>query len=38
LFDGSGIYKEGDKFINVDRFVASDTPADLLKAITGTIG
>ncbi len=38
LFDGSGVYKEGDKFINVDRFVASDAPSDLLKAITATLG
>lgn len=37
LFDGSGVYKQGDKFMNVDRFVASNTPADLLKAVAGTI-
>ncbi|MEI6165692.1 MAG: response regulator [bacterium] len=38
LFDGSGVHQQGDKFINVDRFVASNTPADLLKAVAGMIG
>lgn len=38
LFDGSGVHKQGDKFLNVDRFVASNTPADLLKAVAGLIG
>ncbi|MEI6563362.1 MAG: response regulator [bacterium] len=38
LFDSSGVYKQGDKFINVDRFVPSNTPADLLKAVAGVIG
>jgi len=38
LFDGSGVYQQGDKFINVDRFVASNNPADLLKTVTGIIG
>jgi CheY-like chemotaxis protein len=38
LFDGSGIHRQGDKFINVDRFVASSAPADLLKAVAGMIG
>jgi len=38
LFDGSGVYQNSHKFINVDRFVASNTPADLLKIVTGLIG
>lgn len=38
LYDGSGVYKQGDKFINVDRFVASNAPADLLKVVAGMIG
>ena len=38
LFDGSGVHRQGDKFINVDRFVASNTPADLLKTVAGMIG
>jgi len=38
LFDGSGVYKRGDKFINVDRFVESNAPADLLKTVAGMIG
>lgn len=38
LFDGSGVYQQGNKYINVDRFVASNTPADLLKIVAGIIG
>lgn len=38
LFDGSGVHKQGDKFMNVDRFVPSNNPADLLKIVAGMIG
>ncbi|MEI8139348.1 MAG: response regulator [bacterium] len=38
LFDGTGVYQQGNKFINVDRFVPSSNPADLLKTIAGMIG
>lgn len=38
LFDGSGVHKHGDKFLNVDRFIASNAPADLLKTVAGMIG
>jgi CheY-like chemotaxis protein len=32
LYDASGLHKPGDKFMNVNKFVPSDSPADLLKA------
>ena len=38
LFDGSGVYQQGDKFINVDRFVPSNNPGNLMKTVAGLIG
>lgn len=34
LYDDSGVHKPDERFPNVDRFVASRSPADLLKAVT----
>ncbi len=38
LFDGSGIYHQGDNFLNVDRIVPSNAPADLMQTVTAIIG
>ncbi len=38
LFDSSGVYPQNKQFINVDRFVASNAPADLIKAVAGLLG
>ena len=35
LYDSSGINAAAATFPNVDKFVASDSPADLLKAVAG---
>lgn len=34
LYDDSGLHKPDMRFTNVDRFVTSNQPADLLKAVT----
>jgi DNA-binding response OmpR family regulator len=38
LYDASGIHKPGDKFVNVNKFVPSNSPADLLKATASLLG
>ncbi len=38
LYDASGINKPGDKFVNVNKFVPSNSPADLLKATATLLG
>jgi len=38
LYDSSGVHQAGDQFVNVDKFVPSNTPADLLKAVAAVIG
>lgn len=38
LYDGSGVHKSGDKFVNVDKFVPSNTPADLIRAVAAVVG
>ena len=38
LYDDSGIHKPDARFPNVDRFVPSHAPADLLKAIGAVTG
>jgi DNA-binding response OmpR family regulator len=37
VYDDSGIHRPDAQFANVDRFVASRKPADLLKAVTALI-
>ena len=37
LYDASGIHRAGATFVNVDKFVPSNSPADLLKAVTGML-
>ena len=34
LYDGSGLHKAGETFPHVSKFVASNTPADLLKVVS----
>lgn len=38
LYDTSGLHRPDAKFANVDRFVSSSTPPDLLKAVTAVLG
>jgi len=38
LYDTSGIHRPDAKFSNVDRYVTSSTPTDLLKAVTAVLG
>lgn len=38
LYDASGIHQPTDKFVNVDKFVPSNVPADLLKAAAAMLG
>lgn len=37
LYDGSGIHKGGTEAPNVTKFIASNTPADLLKTVTSML-
>ena len=37
LYDGSGIHKSDEKFVNVDKFVPSNVPADLVKAVAAVV-
>jgi len=37
LYDASGIHSAAASFMNVDKFVPSNSPADLLKAVTGML-
>jgi DNA-binding response OmpR family regulator len=37
LYDTSGLHRSDSKFPNVDRFVTSNTPPDLLKAVTAVL-
>lgn len=38
LYDVSGLHRPDAKFTNVDRFICSNTPPDLLKAVTTVLG
>ena len=38
LYDGNGVLRADAKFPPVDRVVAGDKPADLLKAVAGLLG
>jgi DNA-binding response OmpR family regulator len=38
LYDGSGIHRPEETFVNIDKFVPSNTPADLIKAVTTLLG
>ncbi len=38
VYDSSGLHNPDAKFTNVDRFVSSSTPPDLLKAVTAVLG
>lgn len=38
LYDTSGLHPADAKFPNVDRFVTSNTPADLLRAVATVLG
>ena len=37
LYDGSGLHKPGEKFVNVDKFVPSNRPAELIKAVAAVV-
>jgi len=38
LYDSSGLHKPGEKFDHVDKFVPSNLPADLVKAVASVVG
>jgi DNA-binding response OmpR family regulator len=38
LYDGSGIHRPEETFVNIDKFVPSNKPADLIKAVTTLLG
>lgn len=38
LYDATGLHRPDAKFTNVDRFVVSNTPTDLLKAVATVLG